>query len=110
MPASARLPGRCGIRGETTMLRDADVLSMLMRRKAGYSLPQQFYCDPDVFQVDMQNIWYRQWLFAIPACEIPKAGDYVTQTVGVCSVVLVRGHDGEIRAFHNSCRHRGSVI
>ncbi|WP_413207812.1 aromatic ring-hydroxylating oxygenase subunit alpha [Rhodospirillum sp. A1_3_36] len=58
----------------------------------------------------MDHIWYREWLFTIPSCEIPKAGDYVVYTVGVYSVVIVRGDDGKVRAFHNSCRHRGSVL
>ena len=92
------------------MLRDSDVLSMLMRRRQNYSLSQEFYCDPDIFRSDMENIWYREWLFAIPACEITKTGDYVVHDVGVYSVVIVRGSDGEIRAFHNTCRHRGSVL
>ena len=63
-----------------------------------------------MFQVDLDLIWYRDWLFSIPACEIPKAGSYVVHEVGVYSVVIVRGSDGDIRAFHNSCRHRGSVL
>ncbi|MDQ7263063.1 aromatic ring-hydroxylating dioxygenase subunit alpha [Paracoccus sp. PS-1] len=92
------------------MLRESDVLSMLLRRKPAHSLAQELYCDPGVFQVDLENIWYREWLFAIPSCEIPKAGDYVVHEVGVYSVVIVRGTDGQIRAFHNACRHRGSVL
>jgi stachydrine N-demethylase len=92
------------------MLRESDVLSTLMRRKPAYSLAQDLYCDPGVFQADMEHIWYKEWLFAIPACEIPKAGNYVVHEVGAYSVVIVRGNDGEIRAFHNSCRHRGSVL
>ncbi|MDS9469850.1 aromatic ring-hydroxylating dioxygenase subunit alpha [Paracoccus sp. MBLB3053] len=92
------------------MPQDSDVLSMLMRRKPAHSLAQEFYGDPGVFQVDMDKIWYRSWLFAIPSCEIPKPGDYVVHEVGVYSVVIVRGNDREIRAFHNSCRHRGSVL
>ena len=92
------------------MLLEPDVLSLLMRRRPGYSLAQAFYCDPGVFQVDLENIWYREWLFTLPACEIPKTGDYVVHEVGAYSVVIVRGSDGVIRAFHNSCRHRGSVL
>ena len=92
------------------MFRESDVLSTLMRRRPGYSLAQELYCDPGVFQADLECIWYREWLFAIPACEIPKAGNYVVQEVGAYSVVIVRGTDGQIRAFHNSCRHRGSVL
>nr|WP_247869199.1 aromatic ring-hydroxylating dioxygenase subunit alpha [Ahrensia sp. 13_GOM-1096m] len=81
-----------------------------MRRKPTHSLAQDLYCDPGVFQSDMEQIWYREWLFSIPACEIPKAGNYVVHEVGAYSVVIVRGNDGEVRAFHNSCRHRGSVL
>lgn len=92
------------------MLREPDVLSMLMRRRPGYSLAQPFYGDPGVFQTDLDNIWYREWLFSIPSCEIPKSGDFVVHEVGAYSVVIVRGNDGAIRAFHNSCRHRGSVL
>ncbi|AUH32667.1 aromatic ring-hydroxylating oxygenase subunit alpha [Paracoccus tegillarcae] len=92
------------------MLREADVLSTLMRRKPAHSLAQDLYCDPGVFQVDLDQIWYREWLFTLPACEIPKAGNYVVHEVGDYSVVIVRGTDGQIRAFHNSCRHRGSVL
>lgn len=92
------------------MLRDSDVLSTLMRRKPDHSLAQALYCDPGVFQADLEHIWYRDWLFAIPSCEVPKPGNYVVHEVGAYSVVIVRGTDGEIRAFHNSCRHRGSVL
>ncbi len=92
------------------MLRESEVLALLMRRKANHSLAQALYTDPGVFDVDMNQIWYKSWLFAIPACEIPKSSDYVVYEVGAYSVILVRGNDGEIRAFHNSCRHRGSVL
>ena len=92
------------------MLRDSDVLSTLLRRKPDHSLAQDLYCDAGVFDADMAHIWYRDWLFSIPACEIPKAGNYVVHEVGAYSVIVVRGADGEIRAFHNSCRHRGSLL
>ncbi|MCX2723027.1 aromatic ring-hydroxylating oxygenase subunit alpha [Roseibium salinum] len=92
------------------MLSDADVLSLLMGRRAGYSLPQAFYTDADVFQADMKNLWQKEWIFAVPSAEIPKSGNYITLQVGAYPVIIVRGSDGEIRAFHNSCRHRGSRI
>ena len=92
------------------MLCKNDVLSMLMRRTPGHALERPFYTDPDLFQVDLEQIWYRDWLFTIPSCEVPKAGNYVVYEIGTYSVVIVRGNDGKIRAFHNSCRHRGSVL
>lgn len=92
------------------MLTESDVLSLLMRRKPAHSLAQALYCDPGVFRADMENIWYKDWIFAIPACELTKPGSYVVHEIGAYSIIIVRGNDGEIRAFHNSCRHRGSVL
>lgn len=92
------------------MLQDSDVPKLLATRKPKHSLPRPFYTDPDIFQLDLERIFYRSWLFAVPACEIPKAGNYVTHKVGLYSVIIVRGADGVIRAFHNSCRHRGSTL
>lgn len=92
------------------MYSDADILSLLMRRRAGYSLPQAFYCDEDVFQADLKHIWQKEWVFAVPSAELPKSGNYVTLQIGAYSVIIVRAADSVIRAFHNSCRHRGSRI
>jgi stachydrine N-demethylase len=92
------------------MLRGAEVLSLLVSRRPNHSLPRALYTDPDVFQVDLERIWYRSWLFAVPVCELPKAGSYVIHTVGLYSVLIVRGDDGIVRAFHNTCRHRGSAL
>ncbi|MEL7347173.1 MAG: aromatic ring-hydroxylating dioxygenase subunit alpha [Pseudomonadota bacterium] len=87
-----------------------DLPRLLAARKKGYALERPFYTDPRVFAADLEAIWYRDWLFAIPACELEKPGAYVTHQVGAYRVIIVRGQDGAIRAFHNSCRHRGSII
>ncbi|MBM1814926.1 aromatic ring-hydroxylating oxygenase subunit alpha [Pseudosulfitobacter pseudonitzschiae] len=86
------------------------ISDLLARRRTGYALERPFYTDPEIFRADMETLFYRDWLFAIPACELTKPGSYVTHQVGSYGVVIVRGADGVIRAFHNSCRHRGSVI
>ncbi|SMH48105.1 aromatic ring-hydroxylating oxygenase subunit alpha [Mesorhizobium australicum] len=87
-----------------------DMLRRLRNRRDGYSLEQAFYTDPDYFQADLELIWYRDWLFAAHDCEIPKPGNYVTLQVGDYPVVIVRDRQGQVRAFHNSCRHRGSRV
>ncbi|ETX27933.1 aromatic ring-hydroxylating oxygenase subunit alpha [Roseivivax isoporae] len=92
------------------MLRDADVLSLLLSRKPAHSLAREFYTDQGVYQTDLERIWYRDWLMTAVSAELPKAGNYVTRQVGEYSVIVVRGNDGVARAFHNSCRHRGSRI
>jgi Rieske 2Fe-2S family protein len=86
------------------------ISDLLARRRPGYALEQAFYTDPEVFRADMETIFYRDWLFVAPACELPKSGSYITHQVGDYGVIIVRGADGEIRAFHNACRHRGSIL
>lgn len=86
------------------------IKEMVANRQPGYSLEQAFYTDADVFEADMEQIFYREWLFAIAACELPKSGSYITQQVGRYNVVIVRDANGVIRAFHNTCRHRGSIL
>ncbi|MFC3205955.1 aromatic ring-hydroxylating oxygenase subunit alpha [Aquamicrobium soli] len=87
-----------------------DMLGRLQRRRPGFSLEQPFYTDPDYFKVDMDLIWYRDWLFVGHDCEIARPGSYFTVQIGIYSVVVVRGQDGVIRALHNTCRHRGSRV
>ena len=50
------------------------------------------------------------WLFAGFAFEVPNPGDFLTLSVGDAPVLVIRGDDGVVRAFHNVCRHRGSQI
>ncbi|MFT4184522.1 MAG: aromatic ring-hydroxylating dioxygenase subunit alpha [Rhizobium sp.] len=87
-----------------------NVLRQLKNRREGFSLEQPFYTDPDYFKLDMEMIYYRDWLFIGHDCEVPRAGNYFTVQIGDYPVVIVRGRDQVIRAFHNSCRHRGSRV
>ncbi|GGB41826.1 (2Fe-2S)-binding protein [Roseibium aquae] len=92
------------------MLSHAEVLSALLRRRPGYSLPRAFYVDPGVYAADLEQIFFKDWIFACASAELPKSGAYITLEIGEAPVIVVRGADGQIRAFHNSCRHRGSRI
>lgn len=87
-----------------------EMLSLLRERRSGFSLQQPFYTDEEFFKVDLNLIWYRDWLFAGHDCELPKPGNFFTMQIGKYHVVVVRDREGRIRAFHNSCRHRGSRI
>jgi Rieske 2Fe-2S family protein len=86
------------------------VLRQLKNRHVGFSLEQPFYTDPDYYKLDLQMIWYRDWLFVGHDCELPKKGSYFTLQIGDYPVVVVRGKDDQIRALHNTCRHRGSRV
>lgn len=83
---------------------------MLRERDPSFSLPQAFYNDDRVFDIDMQEIFQKEWLIAGMTCEIPAKGNFLTLQVGKNSVIVVRGAEGKVHAFHNVCRHRGSRI
>lgn len=87
-----------------------EMLRQIRNRREGFSLEQAFYTDPDYFKLDLELIWYRDWLFIGHDCELPKPGSYITAEIGDYPVIVIRDGKGEIRAFHNSCRHRGSRL
>jgi Rieske 2Fe-2S family protein len=100
---------------ESSRTADAHVMTdpvrrWLQTRQPGWSLPQPFYTSDEVYRADLAQIWRRHWLFAGHACEIPAPGDYFTLAVDHDSLVVIRGEDRAIRAFHNVCRHRGSLV
>jgi len=92
------------------MTAQGDLLSLLSAQRSGMSLARPFYTDAALFEADLDLIWHREWIFAASVAELGKAGAYVTLQLGKYPVVIVRGADGEIRAFHNVCRHRGQRL
>ncbi|MGH8202737.1 MAG: aromatic ring-hydroxylating oxygenase subunit alpha [Steroidobacteraceae bacterium] len=86
------------------------VLHSLRERTRSTGLTRDFYTDPDIFALDLEQIFYRDWLFAAHSAELPETGSYLTLQIGAYPIVLIRAADGVIRAFINSCRHRGARV
>jgi Rieske 2Fe-2S family protein len=86
------------------------MLAALEARRDGFGLDQKFYVDPEFYRLDLETIFYREWLFVGHDCELRRPGDYFTVEIGAYPIIVVKSGDGSIRAFHNSCRHRGSRI
>ena len=84
--------------------------AMLHERNPSFSLPQPFYNDERLFQIDMQEIFHKEWLIAGMTCEIPAKGNYLTLQIGDNPIIVIRGAEGQVHAFHNVCRHRGSRL
>lgn len=68
------------------------------------------YTDPAVFAQELERIWYRTWLLVGHESEIPKPGDFKTTLMGQRPVIVCRNEAGELRAYLNSCRHRGALV
>ncbi|UAJ12060.1 aromatic ring-hydroxylating dioxygenase subunit alpha [Polymorphobacter megasporae] len=73
-------------------------------------MPQALYIGDEAYAFDLDAIFARSWLFAGFEAEVRGRGDYAALTIGQSPILIVRGRDGELRAFHNSCRHRGSLL
>ncbi len=86
------------------------VAELLAARRPAHTLAGAMYTDPDVFAQDLAHVWHREWVFAGHEGELAETGAYLTLTVGDYPIVVVRGADGELRALHNVCRHRGSRL
>ena len=84
--------------------------ALLATRREGHGMPRPFYHTDALYEAEMRKIWYGGWLFAGFAFEIPNPGDYLTFEVDTSSVIVMRDDDGEIGAFHNVCRHRGTQL
>jgi len=74
------------------------------------TLPGRDYHAQDVFELERERIFFREWFYVCRADEAPEPGDYVSVDVAGESLLVVRGKDDELRAFYNVCRHRGSRL
>jgi Rieske 2Fe-2S family protein len=92
------------------LLDITNVLSRLQARSPARGLPGDFYRDPGIFALELQQIFYREWLFAAHTVELQRAGSYLTLQVGAYPILLTRDREGQIHAFVNSCRHRGARV
>jgi glycine betaine catabolism A len=82
----------------------------LHQRKPDHSLPQAFYVDPELYEFDLQAIFYRNWHMVGFEVELGPPGSYLATTVGRSPIIVLRGKHGNVLGFHNSCRHRGAQI
>src|SRR5258705_3765717 len=87
-----------------------DIASLVKTQPVAHSLHQALYNSEEAYRHDIERIFMRHWMLAGHASSAPKPGDYFLFELAEESIVIVRGHDNELRAFANVCRHRGSRI
>ena len=73
-------------------------------------LPVEAYLSRPWFDREQELLFGRTWQFAGLAEDLTEPGDYVTAQAGPFPLIVLRGEDGELRAFHNICRHRGTQL
>jgi phenylpropionate dioxygenase-like ring-hydroxylating dioxygenase large terminal subunit len=75
-----------------------------------FSLPAWIYHDPEFFELEKQTIFRQAWQLVCHQSDVPNVGDYHSFDFMGESVIALRGEDGQIRSFHNACRHRASRL
>ena len=88
----------------------ATLKPIIASRQPNFGLTRPFYHDDLLYRAEMEFVWRQGWLFAGHSCQIPNAGDYFLYDVGGDSLIIVRDDSGQVNAFYNVCRHRGSII
>lgn len=74
------------------------------------SLPAPFFYDREVFDAEKGQIFYKSWHLVGHVNELKEPGSYFVQDIFDQSVIVLAGKDGQIRAFHNACQHRGNRL
>ena len=74
------------------------------------SLPTQYYFDEAHYERELERIWYCNWICLGRSSSVSEPRAYQVFDLGSQQILVVRGDDKRLRAFHNTCRHRGSAL
>lgn len=75
-------------------------------------VPIEPYISPEFFELERDRVFRRAWLCLGREERIPNQGDFFVKDLAIArtSIIVVRGEDGRIRAFHNACSHRSNKV
>ena len=73
-------------------------------------LPHFAYTSPDFFDVEMDAIFLKHWVFIGRSDQVAAPGNYMTTTVAGTPLVIIRPAADVVRCYVNSCRHRGTQL
>ena len=74
-------------------------------------IPAGRYKDPEFFALERARVFDRSWLYVGTMYDFPETGSFkIFDNMGRAEILIVRGEDGTVRAFYNTCRHRGATV
>jgi phenylpropionate dioxygenase-like ring-hydroxylating dioxygenase large terminal subunit len=68
------------------------------------------YTSPEIFNLEMEKIFHRGWVYVGHDSEIPQPGDYMLKWIGAQTVIMNRDDKGKLHLFMNRCRHRANSV
>ena len=92
------------------ILTDDELASIRREYRGASLLPKRAYHDPAIFDWERTNVLRRDWIMVAREEEVAEPGSYLLVELDDDPLIVVRGRDGALRAFHNVCRHRGTAV
>jgi p-cumate 2,3-dioxygenase subunit alpha len=80
------------------------------REQKLFRVDRRVFLDPAIFEAELRSVFDKSWLYVGHESEIPGTGSFVKRKVGGRPVIFLRDTDGQVRAFFNTCTHRGNAI
>ena len=71
---------------------------------------RRVYADPEIFELEMERLFGRAWLFVGHESQVKAPGDFFTTYMGRQPVVVARHEDSAIHVLNNRCGHRGTQV
>lgn len=74
------------------------------------TLPPACYFDPEFYAREVERIFTAGWVMVARLDQLPNKGDYFTKDFAEIRLIVLRDLEGRVRAYANSCRHRGARL
>lgn len=74
------------------------------------SIHRDLYLDPELFDLEMEQLWRNTWVYVGHDSQVPGPGDFYSTVIGREPVMMIRGTDGEVRILPNRCAHKGTKL
>ncbi len=82
-------------------------LAALIRQDAVH---KKVYTDPAIFELELERIWNRAWIYVGHDSQVKQPGDYFATSIGKQPVVMTRHRDGKVQVLFNRCSHKGAQV
>lgn len=91
-------------------LDHSTLTSMVDEQPHEFRVATAAYRGPEVFAQEMEQVFYKTWIFLCHESEIANPGDFKSTLIGTRPVIVARSRKGNVHAFLNACTHRGATI